>query len=373
MEEKNVRYIRSLASPSGEHAGGVMPQNMAVMQSDSKSTCAECGGTGWKQVVGSATQQVARCGCFFRTRSEALRSSAAIPERFRDCTFSQYQTKENSLLARAKLVMEKWALEYPLDRTGLLLLGPSGLGKTHLSVAVLKELIKKGVPCLFCDYLELLKQIQNSYNPSSETSELGLLRPIFDTEVVVLDDLGAQKPSQWVWDTVSLILNSRYNSKKPTIITTNTIDGRSATAEGVEGPKRATRIETLGDRVGERMRSRLFEMCRFIQIQGEDYRSNFRKSKVGPPLVPLSESENAPMGRVVLENTSTHDIILNMVVNGQVIRAPIPAARPDPMDHSKRIFGRAEVDPRIVAYARTHKVTQHYFSSGELREVDACR
>ncbi|MGA8154428.1 MAG: ATP-binding protein [Terriglobales bacterium] len=201
--------------------------------------------------------------------------SAGIPERYKKCGFSDYQTS-NPSLAAAKLVVEKWAAEYPFDQTGLLLVGPRGLGKTHLSIAVLKELAKKGVHCLFCDYRELLKQIQNSYNPSSQSSELELLRPVFETEVVVLDDLGAQKPSEWVWDTVSFILNSRYNGKKPTIITTNFLDGPSASEEAVEGPRRAAREETLGDRIGERMRSRLFEMCRLVQIYGKDYRQNFR-------------------------------------------------------------------------------------------------
>jgi DNA replication protein DnaC len=102
------------------------------------------------------------------------------------------------------------------------------------------------------------------------------LRPIFETEVVLLDDLGAVKPSEWVWDTVSLILNARYNEKLTTIITSNFLDGPSAAAERVDGPRRAAREETLGDRIGERMRSRLFEMCRLVLVNGKDYRQKFR-------------------------------------------------------------------------------------------------
>ncbi len=90
-----------------------------------------------------------------------------------------------------------------------------------LAVAVLKELLRKGVPCLFCDYRDLLKQVQNSYNPSVQTTEMELLRPIFETEVVLLDELGAVKPTDWVWDTVSHMLNTRYNDKRTTMITTN--------------------------------------------------------------------------------------------------------------------------------------------------------
>ncbi len=164
--------------------------------------------------------------------------------------------------------------QYPLDKTGLLLIGPSGVGKTHLAVAMLRHLIlNKTIPCLFCDYRDLLKQIQHSYNPSVQTTELELLRPVFQTEVLVLDDLGAVKPTEWVWDTVSVILNTRYNENRTTIITTNFQDGPAA---AVAGPRGATREETLGDRIGERMRSRLSEMCRLVNLAAPDYRQKFR-------------------------------------------------------------------------------------------------
>ncbi len=177
-------------------------------------------------------------------------------------------------MATAKLAASGFVEQYPLDKTGLLLIGPSGAGKTHLSVAILRELIlSKGIGCLFCDYRELLKQIQNSYNPSVQVTELDLLRPVFQTEVLVLDDLGAVKPTEWVWDTVSVILNTRYNENRTTIITTNFQDGP---ATGIAGPRGAAREETLGDRIGERMRSRLCEMCRVVELNAPDYRQKIR-------------------------------------------------------------------------------------------------
>jgi DNA replication protein DnaC len=151
-----------------------------------------------------------------------------------------------------------------------------GVGKTHLAVGIIKALIlDKGVHCLFYDYRELLKQIQNSYNSSVQVTELDVLRPVFESEVLVLDELGAVKPTEWVWDTVSLILNTRYNDNRTTIITTN-FDDRAAA--GVSGPRAATRDETLGDRIGERMRSRLHEMCRKVEMQGDDFRQKFRSA-----------------------------------------------------------------------------------------------
>ena len=278
MEEKNVSFIRSLVSHSGERAGSAMQKNAVAKLVEEPQSCPACGGTGWKDVVTAGERRVTRCTCFLQTQARHLLEISEIPARYVDCQFSNYETGGNDGLAAAKIKIETWASQYPLDRSGLLLVGPSGVGKTHLSVAALKQLTQKGVHCLFCDYRELLKKIQNSYNPSVQTTELDLLRPVFETEVVLLDDLGAVKPSEWVWDTVSLILNARYNEKLTTIITSNFLDGASAAAERVDGPRRAVREETLGDRIGERMRSRLFEMCRLVLVNGKDYRQKFRSA-----------------------------------------------------------------------------------------------
>jgi len=95
----------------------------------------------------------------------------------------------------------------------------------------------------------------------------------------VLDELGAVKPTEWVWDTVSLILNTRYNDNRTTIITTNFEDQPAAAVAGSLSPaKAATRTETLGDRIGERMRSRLHEMCRVVTLEGADFRQKFRSA-----------------------------------------------------------------------------------------------
>ena len=144
-------------------------------------------------------------------------------------------------------------------------MGTCGVGKTHLSVAILRELIeKKGVSCLFYEFGSLLKEIQNSYNPISQTSELTVLTPIIEAEVLVLDELGATKPTDWVRDTMMQITNTRYNDKKLTIFTTNYMDRR-----------RNERDETLEDRIGVRLRSRLFEMCKTVEVEGEDWRRRF--------------------------------------------------------------------------------------------------
>jgi DNA replication protein DnaC len=183
---------------------------------------------------------------------------------------------------RARMAACRFTEEYGLDstNTGLLLIGSIGVGKTHLAVGIIKELIlSKAISCLFYDYRELLKQIQNSYNDSVKVTELDVLRPVFETEVLVLDELGAVKPTEWVWDTVSLILNTRYNDNRTTIITTNFPDlpekqrPSDHRATSREMANYAASQDTLGDRIGNRMRSRLHEMCRTVKIESEtDFR-----------------------------------------------------------------------------------------------------
>src|SRR6476619_270110 len=252
----------------------------------SAEVCPVCGGTGWKS--SGADRRVTRCDCRMKQKGEALLASARIPKRYEHCELSNFEFDgPHRNLASARMAACKFVEEYPVENTGLLLIGSIGVGKTHLAAGIIKELIlSKGIACLFYDYRELLKQIQNSYNDSVKATELDVLRPVFDTEVLVLDELGAVKPTEWVWDTVSLILNTRYNAKRTTIITTNLPNlgererHRSANIRSLEAAKYSAEKETLGDRIGERMLSRLHEMCRIIEMDGADYRRSLRSASL---------------------------------------------------------------------------------------------
>jgi len=179
---------------------------------------------------------------------------------------------------------------------GLLFMGPQGVGKTHLAVAIIKQLMKlKSVPCRFCTFHELLKEIQNSYNPVSRTSEISLLAPVVETEVLVLDELGAQNPSEWVQDEVAYVLNYRYNNHKVTIITTNYLDeperkdrtseiadSLMTDAEYEKRGKKERRVgitDSLSERIGVRMRSRLYEMCKIVKMDGSDFRKAVKQAE----------------------------------------------------------------------------------------------
>ncbi len=231
------------------------------------SPCPKCGGTGWEFIE---EKGVRPCQCKKAARAELLLAQARIPERFIPSTFDNYST-HNPSLTRGLMASRRFADEYPNVDVGLLFLGSCGVGKTHLAVSVLKALILKGIPGIFYDFRDLLKEIQDSYNPNTKTSELQILAPIFETEVLVLDELGASKPTEWVQETMTHIINKRYLDKKVTIFTSNYLDMATGSAYD----------ETLSERVGVRLRSRLKEMCRQILIESDDYRGEIARQRGG--------------------------------------------------------------------------------------------
>lgn len=229
------------------------------------------------------------CDCRVEARAAALMGRAGIPRRYEHCSLDSYEANfpgADRSLAAARLMARNFVDGYPATTggNGLLVTGSIGVGKTHLAVGILQSLItEKGVRGLFCDYRELLKEIQNSYSSQVLTTELEILRPVFDAEVLVLDELGAAKPTDWVADTVALILNTRYNDKRTTIITTNYADA-PAGGPSASNARAAMREETLGDRIGDRMRSRLAEMCVTVRMAGADFRQSVGRARFGQRL-----------------------------------------------------------------------------------------
>jgi DNA replication protein DnaC len=240
---------------------------------------------------GSQGNVAVACECGMEERAEKVMESARIPKRYEHCDFQSYATEladgktwtaqHEQFLKKAKLDVQGFVRDYPGTEKGLLLMGPSGVGKTHLAVAAVKELIRRGHAGLFCDYRELLKEIQASYNPASESTEMGILEPIRTVELLVLDDLGASKPSAWVLDIIGLVLNARYNECRMTILTTNYIDETTAPETGAKlpsGQRVVVKEDTLADRIGARMLSRLFEMCKTVRVDAPDFRREARQA-----------------------------------------------------------------------------------------------
>jgi DNA replication protein DnaC len=238
--------------------------------------CTLCRGTGWKLVPrgdGAAGSVAVACDCGMEERAGRVMERARVPKRYEHCDFESFVTdltddktwtaRHAQSLKQAKLLTQGFVRDYPgSTEKGLLLMGPSGVGKTHLGVAALKELIRRGHNGLFCDYRELLKEIQASYNPASESTEMAILEPIRTAEILVLD--------------------ARYNEKRVTILTTNYSDeapGGAEPAARLPGGQRVTvKEDTLADRIGARMRSRLFEMCRTVEVFAPDFRREVRQA-----------------------------------------------------------------------------------------------
>jgi DNA replication protein DnaC len=250
---------------------------MNTRTSAGEDVCPDCFGTGTR--IDPAKGAII-CDCRRTNRGTRPLDAARIPPRFRECSFHNYFPKNDSQYF-AHSFASRLVDEYPAVETGLLFMGSVGVGKTHLAIAVLRELIeKKGAACLFYESGSLLKAIQDSYNPVSQTSEMRVLAPVYQAEVLVLDELGATVPTNWVRDTLYQIINTRYNQKKLTIFTTNYFDeARAVNAEPESDSKRRTfassrvqELTTLEERIGTPLRSRLYEMCKKVMIEGEDYR-----------------------------------------------------------------------------------------------------
>ena len=272
---------------------------MVKLTDNPTAACPHCGGIGVTMVRRGDEQFAAECSCRIEKKAELRLQRARIPQRYTHCSLESFDVGfrgADPSLGIALMATRRFAEGYPVETggRGLLLTGSIGCGKTHLAVGLLREMIEqRGATGIFCDYRDLLKQIQNSYNPQVATTELEILRPVFEAEILLLDELGAVKPTDWVWDTVAHVLNTRYNDKRTTLITTNypnlpsaliQAQSTSVTDRDVSrsvpsnAATRAMREETLGDRIGERMRSRLQEMCITVSMQGDDFRRTVRRA-----------------------------------------------------------------------------------------------
>ncbi len=237
-----------------------------------ETICPVCQGNRWVLEESGGAVRARRCTCQTERRGRVLIEQARIPRRYQNCSLANFDGRNDSL-RNAKKISEKFVKNYPVQEVGLVFLGPCGVGKTHLGVAILRELVEtKSVPCLFYDFREIIRDIQSTFSPDSALNESDVLAPVFETKVLVLDELGAKRTTAWVEETVFYIINQRYNAKKLTIFTSNYPD----TAEEEDDDRRDAFYkkgeETLIDRIGVRLHSRIYEMCKIVRIDAEDYR-----------------------------------------------------------------------------------------------------
>jgi DNA replication protein DnaC len=229
--------------------------------------CPLCDDTGWKPADAADapdapdTRRVVRCDCWRQNVADERLAGANIPKRYQHCTIASFSAYNESL-ERAAAQARRIVDAHTVTGRGLFFEGQPGVGKTHLAVAVLKEVMQRlNVRGLFYDTRDLLRVIRSTYDPSIRTTELEVLNPVMRADLLVLDDLGAEKTSEWVEETMNLIVNTRYNQQRLTIFTSNYPDIPDDTDPNA-----------LLFRIGARMRSRLHEMCEFVPMDGADYR-----------------------------------------------------------------------------------------------------
>ena len=255
--------------------------------------CKKCRGTGWIVQEADGIEGVTTCPeCRQPQRAARLLKRAGIPPRYFGKSLDSYHPLDGKTQQEAARKAVDYIDAYPDVSRGLLFVGTCGVGKTHLSVAILRSLIEEQlISGRFVDETELLRRLHYSYGPDSRDTEQQLLKPLMDADLLVWDDLGSSRGTDWARETIGMVLNYRYTYSRLTILSTNRALDGGQTSRGSSQRK-------LSEQIGTRLYSRIMEMCEVVGIRGPDFRSVVHKAghdfqaqhATAPPAAPAADS-----------------------------------------------------------------------------------
>jgi DNA replication protein DnaC len=202
--------------------------------------------------------------CRCRRQIIALRKarslSAVIPRRYQDVAFDRYPVTEIEPAVAAATRRFGDRIEEHLDAgRGLWFMGPVGTGKTTLAMLVSKAALEAGRSVAIYSLPRLLNEIRDTHR--AERSHVDLLDRLTAVDLLHVDDVGAERTTDWVLEELYSIVNARYEDKRSMVITTNILDR-----------------EALCEQISERTVSRLTEMCDQLPLSGDDKRTVLRSA-----------------------------------------------------------------------------------------------
>jgi len=292
----------SVATPGAEPCAACSGLGFVLTQSDERAVarvcecranCARCRGERFVLAEEGGYTVAVPCDCARLATNVQLYNDTGIPggyarkhlsggthnaamarQRGLKLDYDAFQDRENPSLRHALARVRDYERTFTdSERRGLVLIGGFGLGKTHLVCALLARLtLRHGVSCRFADYHELTSRIRSTFDGNSEETESAIIEPLIKTQILVIDDIGKAQASAWALSVLDQIVTRRYNARRIIFATTNyALEGDKRDLEP-NARRRRDLSESLEERIGERLVSRLRATCDFLTLEGSDYR-----------------------------------------------------------------------------------------------------
>lgn len=238
--------------------------------------CPHCRDTGWVAVSTERRARRSRCQCMEMHRRIKAFNEAQIPARHAGSSLRSYDGNVPGAMP-AFMGVSKYVRDYEPghENLGMVLHGDVGRGKTHLLIAMLRELIfLKGVTARFIEFSHLVGDLKAGFDIGRGTHSV--LDPLVRVDVLAIDELGKGRNTEFEGTVVDELVSRRYNAAATILATTN-YEPKAATGRKVGNAAQPEMQPTLPDRVGDRVFSRLQEMCLFVPCRGEDFRTRRRR------------------------------------------------------------------------------------------------